>query len=232
MTDKILCVAFYWFAKFLRLTYRFRYFGVENFEAAKSFRSNHTFCLASWHEHALAGVLGQVGYPYCFLISNSRDGKFVDYLSSKFGFATARGSSSKGGKEARENLERKMTEGYAAAFTVDGPRGPRHKAKPGVLHIALKMNTVILPVTAIAKDPVVFYKSWDKSKLPKPFSKIVYQFGPIIDAKALEMEYGFEGALEKINEALIKNEEFANNNLVTYEKGLKIKFRGETSSSR
>ena len=94
---------FYLIVRLLYASYRFHYFGLENLDKILK-NESLKFCLASWHEHALAGVTGQKNVPYCFIISQSKDGEFVNYISKKFGFSVARGSSSRGGKEARDFL--------------------------------------------------------------------------------------------------------------------------------
>ena len=169
MATKLLCYIFYGLARLFKLTYRFRYAGISHLEAAKANREDGSYCLASWHEHALSGVLGQVGMKYCFLISKSKDGEFVDFICRRLGYETVRGSSSKGGKEARKALEESMGRGVATAFTVDGPRGPRKKCKPGVLKTAMETQTAILPVAAVADRHWVMAKSWDKTISPNKY---------------------------------------------------------------
>lgn len=213
MKLKLECMVFYLIARILYATYRFRYFGAENYFAAKRLHPKGAYCLASWHEHALAGVLGQKGVPYCFLISQSKDGEYVNFISKHFGYHTARGSSSRGGKEARRILEDKVSQGISPAFTVDGPRGPRRKCKLGVLVTAKNTNTAILPVAAVSNKPWVFAKSWDKTKIPRFFAKISYQFGkPIIVPENLA-DNDFEAFLQKLNAAIDETERLAYENL-------------------
>lgn len=209
MSQKIVCYFFYMISKLLYFSYRFRYTGIENYYFAKNFHPKGAYCLASWHENALAGVLSQRGLPYCFLISQSKDGEYVDFLSRKFGFKTARGSSSKGGKDARLIMESLVESGYSAAFTVDGPRGPRRKCKAGVLATALNCQTAIIPFAAISKNPWIISNAWDKTRIPKPFSKILVHYGsPITISKTLTAEE-FPQTLEKINDALEQTEQYA-----------------------
>jgi len=213
VVTKLLCYIFYGFAKLFNLTYRFRYSGIHNLEAAKVHRDDGSYCLASWHEHALSGVLGQVGVKYCFLVSKSKDGEFVDFICRRLGYETVRGSSSKGGKEARKALEESMGRGVATAFTVDGPRGPRKRCKPGVLKTAMETQTAILPVAAVADRCWVMSKSWDKTKIPKPFAKIVYQFGNLIEVPQNLEGAAFDNMLASINARLDETEAEAIANL-------------------
>ncbi|MBT6179896.1 MAG: lysophospholipid acyltransferase family protein [Deltaproteobacteria bacterium] len=221
MSTKLLCYIFYGLARLFKLTYRFRYAGVSNLEAAKAHRDEGSYCLASWHEHALSGVLGQAGMKYCFLISQSKDGEFVDFICRRLGYETVRGSSSKGGKEARLALEDSINRGVATAFTVDGPRGPRKQCKPGVLKTAMETKTAILPVAAVADRYWVISKSWDKTKIPKPFAKIVYQFGSLIEVPSNLEGEAFDTMIETINRHLNDTESEATANLAHWSKSTK-----------
>lgn len=215
---RLLCYVIYALTWILRLTYRFRYVGIENLKRAKMHHTSGSYCLASWHEHALAGVLGQVGVKYCFLISRSKDGEFVDFICRRLGYLTVRGSSSKGGTVARQELVHMMEQGVATAFTVDGPRGPRKQCKPGILKTAVEAGGVILPVAAIADRAWVMVKSWDKTKIPKPFAKIIYQFGPPIEIPSEFTEANFIVTLDTINMRLNEAEVEAEGNLNQWKK--------------
>jgi lysophospholipid acyltransferase (LPLAT)-like uncharacterized protein len=200
---------FYGLTRLFKMSYRFSYAGLENLEAATKHQSHGGYCLASWHEHALAGVLGQAGINYCFIVSRSKDGEFVDFICRRLGFKTVRGSSSRGGKAARQALREMVVSGTPVAFTVDGPRGPRKKCKPGILKTASETGSAILPVAAVADRQWVVRKSWDRSKIPKPFAKIVYQFGPLIEIEESYDEAGFEDMLKKIDATLDMTEKTA-----------------------
>ena len=213
MLMKILSYLLFFFARLFHGSYRYRYFGLEHLDAARARHPQGAYCLASWHEHALAGVLGQMGMPYCFLISKSADGDFVDFICRRLGYETVRGSSSKGGKEARDQLQDVMNRGVSPAFTVDGPRGPRHKPKPGIIKTAMHVGAAILPVAAIAENPWVMAKAWDKTKIPRPFSRIVYQFGPVLELpESLEGE-AFDDALRTLEARMKETEALAQQNL-------------------
>jgi len=171
----------------------------------------------------MAGVLGQPYVPYCMIISRSKDGEFVHFICSRFGFETVRGSSSRGGTEARQGLEDAMSRGISAAFTVDGPRGPRHKCKPGILKTAANTGAAILPVAAVAENPWVAMKAWDQTKIPRPFSTIAYQFGPIFELPEDLNESNFDETLEALNERIKETEAMAYRQLERLSEGKKWK---------
>ena len=53
----------------------------------------------------------------------------------KFGYGTARGSTSRGGPKALLQLVRDV-KAHGVAFTLDGPRGPAEVAQPGAVWLA------------------------------------------------------------------------------------------------
>ena len=200
MLDKIVFYLVYLYCRMILLTCRFRYVGIENQHYAKSLHPKGAYCLASWHEYLVTGILGQAWVPYCLLVSRSKDGALVEFISTRLGYKTARGSSSRGGKEARQELEEYIAQGYSAAFTVDGPRGPRHQCKPGIIKTALNTKTAILPVCAYPEKAWVLRRTWDQTKLPKPFSTIVYHFGEVIQVGEFsETTHRVEAALSHLN---------------------------------
>ncbi len=195
LKDRVIGSIFLGLVWILNKTYRFRYGGVENQKKARNFHPKGVYCVAVWHEFALPSVLAERGRtPHCILISPSRDGGFVDFLSRKLGFYTARGSSSRGGAEGARLLHRYLAEGIPAAFTIDGPRGPRHKCKPGVVRTAMKAGCCVLPVS-VAVDRAYIMRSWDRNCIPKPFAKIVFQYGepiffpPLAEGQELDVTY-------------------------------------------
>ena len=220
---------FFFLGESLRRSYRFRYFGLQNLNQARSQHKEGVYCIASWHEHSLAGVLSQKGLPYCFLISPSRDGEMVSFLSKKLGYQTVRGSSSRGGKEASSELIRKaLDEKMPIAITVDGPRGPRRKCKAGIVKVALSCQGTVVPICAVSQSPWVLKKTWDQTKIPKPFSKIVCQFGEGIRIPESLTSDEFNKRLELIEKGLLKAELEAYQNIARWHKGRKISELTET----
>ncbi len=68
--------------------------------------------------------------------SDSFDGEYTGRIMQKFGFVKVRGSSSKGAVRALLGMRRALEEGWTAAFTIDGPKGPRYVAKPGPVSLS------------------------------------------------------------------------------------------------
>jgi len=85
------------------------------------------------------------------------------------------GSSSRKGVAAIRRLEAAIKEGSDVAITPDGPRGPVYQLNPGLLYLAAKTG---LPIMTIQVDYESYWatRSWDKYRIPKPFSTVHIRF--------------------------------------------------------
>lgn len=179
---KIISKILFFFTYTLYLTYRFTIVGKENKEKAKSLSAHGIFVYACWHQNILSALLGHVGESYTMIISASKDGDIMSALVSEYGHTTARGSSSRKGKEALIAVVKEMkSKKLSASMAVDGPKGPLYEVKKGALLMAQLTESAVVPMSFAASSAWVFDKSWDKFILPKPFSKIVMTIGePIV----------------------------------------------------
>jgi len=112
------------------------------------------------------------------MISQSRDGDFIADVVEKIGWIPARGSGSRGGKKALRTLIDEIARTRIAGHIVDGPTGPPHAIKPGIISLAQSSGAVICPTYVFYKNPWIF-NSWDRFMAPKPFSRVTIRFGPL-----------------------------------------------------
>ncbi len=134
---------------------------------------------AFWHNNIII-----LGFLYRFskvatIVSQSKDGEYFSRLLSKFGYRIIRGSSSKGGTKALLEGIKVIKEGYSIAGTLDGPRGPGFKVKPGIIIMASKTGIPILPVYVRCHRAKIL-NTWDKMVLPVPFSSIEVHYGDLL----------------------------------------------------
>lgn len=134
-----------------------------------------------WHE--TIGVMACIhrNRGYCTLTSISFDGELAARFAHRFGFIAVRGSSSRGGVAALSHLEKQVRDGPGVAYTLDGPKGPRRKAKAGVAYVAGRTGMPIVPGAA-AVSRAWRLRSWDRFIVPKPGARILMQYGNPIDA--------------------------------------------------
>lgn len=113
---------------------------------------------------------------YSALVSQSKDGEILTNVLNQWGYNVLRGSSSKGGKEALEELIT-SSGNSSVVLTPDGPRGPAKELKNGALIISNKCNIPIIPVSINYGKRKILSGSWDKFEIPYPFSKCEVKFG-------------------------------------------------------
>ena len=139
--------------------------------------------LALWHGRILAATLFFRDRGIVAMTSENFDGEWVARLMNRFGYRAARGSTSRGGARALAQLKREMAHGSAAAFTVDGPRGPARHVQPGAVWLASATGNPIVPFH-IEASRFWTVKSWDRHQVPKPGSDVGVVIGAPIDVPA------------------------------------------------
>lgn len=117
------------------------------------------------------------------LRSDHRDGRLGAEAARQAGIDSIGGSSTRGGAPALQALIARLREGYHAAITPDGPRGPRCRAKLGIISLAAHSGAPIMPLGYAVRRAVRF-RSWDQMVLPKPFTRGVFVAGPAIQIPA------------------------------------------------
>lgn len=110
------------------------------------------------------------------LVSLSEDGRLLFEALRRCGLSAVRGSSSRGGAEALEELLYRLGAGRCVALTPDGPRGPRHSVAPGVVALARWSGRPIVPVAAACSRAWVL-PSWDRFIVPWPASRVAVGYG-------------------------------------------------------
>jgi len=148
-----------------------------------------SFSAVTFHGTMLFPLYYARRYHAVIMVSRSRDGDLIDRCLHRWGYDTARGSSSRGGKEAlAEMIEIIKQKDWNSALAVDAPRGPARKAKIGVVILARETGQPVVPLVSWATRQIQFH-SWDSMILPLPFSTIVMAFGkPFGVPKGLEQD--------------------------------------------
>jgi len=104
------------------------------------------------------------------LTSRSRDGEFIARVIQRFGYVPIRGSSSRGGQRGLLEMDTFVKNGGGAAFTIDGPRGPRFVAKRGPVLLA-RTSGVAITAFYVAMEKAWVINTWDAMMIPRPFSR-------------------------------------------------------------
>lgn len=158
-----------------------------------------------WHQKMLPAWYFLSKINSIAIVSLSKDGEVLSKILSKWGVKTIRGSSSKGGKEALENLMI-ASEKHHLLITPDGPRGPIFEFKAGAVIVSARKQKEIVLVGVNIHNKYVFKRSWDKFQFPMPFTKIDITLDKTDAAKSDERHYINDYLIEMKNQLDIFNE--------------------------
>jgi lysophospholipid acyltransferase (LPLAT)-like uncharacterized protein len=110
-------------------------------------REGKPIIIAFWHGRQLMMPLAYRGSSASILISQHRDGEIIARIMKYFGFASIRGSSTRGGGQAVRQLLKVAHQGQDLVITPDGPRGPACRVQTGVMYLAKLTGFPIVPLT-------------------------------------------------------------------------------------
>jgi len=136
--------------------------------------------LLTWHRAAIFFLAHFGGYHPAVMISRSNDGELLARFLRVMGGVPVRGSSSGGGMAGLREMARFLEGGPRryAATVADGPRGPRYVAKDGLIRLSSHTGLPLAPLMWSADRAWRLNNTWDKTMIPKPFAKVIIDFGP------------------------------------------------------
>lgn len=154
-------------------SWRWKVSGAEHVNAiqARGLQPIHSF----WHGRILPATVYFQHRGIVVITSENYDGEWIARIIKKFGYGTARGSTSRGGPKALLQLVREV-KSKGVAFTLDGPRGPAEVAQPGAVWLAKATGNPLMPFHAEAESAWTM-KSWDRTQIPKPMTTVAMAIG-------------------------------------------------------
>ena len=162
--------------------------------------------LAFWHSCIFPAIYAWRNLQIQVMSSDSFDGEYTGRIIRKFGFVKVRGSSSRGAVRALLGMRREIEQGATVAFTIDGPRGPRYVAKPGPVVLARATGAPMVAFHIALENPWVL-NTWDKSMVPKPFSRALLRVSRKItvpedsgDTERYRYHAELQAALDRVRE--------------------------------
>jgi lysophospholipid acyltransferase (LPLAT)-like uncharacterized protein len=159
-------------------TWRWQVEGAEHYDAVV--RSGRQPILAFWHGRILPSLFYFRDRGIVVITSHNFDGEWIARIITRFGYGTARGSTSRGGARALVQMRRDLAAGKPVAFTVDGPRGPARVAQAGAAWLAGATGHPVVPFH-IDADRFWTTKSWDRAQIPKPYASLRVAIGAPVD---------------------------------------------------
>ena len=187
-------------------TLRWQVEGLHHYDAVVS--SGRQPVMAFWHGRILPATYYFRRRGIVVITSENFDGEWIARIIERFGYGTARGSTTRGARKAALQLVREMARGKPAGFTLDGPRGPARQAQPGAIWLAKATGNPVLPFHLEASAHWTT-RSWDRTQIPKPFSTIALNVGEPFDVSRDATDDQLEAARQDLERRLQRLEAHA-----------------------
>lgn len=158
--------------RFLGLTTRKRY--DDRYGLRLRMAAGEPVILAFWHGRMAMMPFAYSGRGACIMNSAHRDGALISEAVRRFGIEVVEGSSTRGWVGGLRGLLAAHARGRDLVVVPDGPRGPRCRAKSGVLQLARATGTPIYLVSYGASRAWTIRRSWDWLLVPAPLARIHY----------------------------------------------------------
>jgi len=199
----------YWFIRLIGPTLRI---AASYEEGAQKTLDARPLIASFWHSCMIPATYVFRNMGIRVMSSNSYDGEYMGRIIHKFGFLAVKGSSSRNAVRALLGLRRALEEGWTVAFTLDGPRGPRHKVKPGPVALG-RSSGLQLTTFHAAVDKGWTLNSWDRMVIPKPFSRVLVRVGKLISVPADASEEDLARYTDELQATLDRVCEFSQANV-------------------
>lgn len=167
---KIACAATagYWAIGLLGRAIRWESTGLAHLEAIHG--SGNRAIFTCWHGQIFPATWYWRNRRIGVMTSMNLDGEMIARCIERHGYGAVRGSSSRRGLRALAEMVGEIRKGRDVGFTIDGPRGPRHVAKPGPVILARKSGAAIFCFHISMKRRIQL-NSWDRFQIPMPFTR-------------------------------------------------------------
>lgn len=199
LTIRLAAAAFRALIALIGRTVRLTVVGWSHHEAIQA--AGKRFIATFWHDRIVLATWFWRRRGMVVMTSRSFDGEYIARFIQRFGYGAARGSSTRGGKEALDVMVDCLAHGMDAALTIDGPRGPRYVAKHGAVRLAALSGQAVLPF-CISPRRFWTVRSWDRLQIPRPFTRAVVLIGEPIYVGASGEEAAAQEKLQASLDAL------------------------------
>ncbi|MGQ0636289.1 MAG: lysophospholipid acyltransferase family protein [Planctomycetaceae bacterium] len=161
----------------LSQTLRFRGY-IEAPQTDPSVFTARSFIYTLWHDEILIPLARQaLARPQvAALVSRHQDGAYLAEFMRHLGIHAVRGSTARGGEQAMRELLH-QDDAYHIFVTPDGPRGPEHLAKEGLVFLASRTGRPIIPIVSHFENAWHIPGKWTGLWVPKPFGRCWYLLG-------------------------------------------------------
>ena len=178
--------------------------GVNEEVINKELLKNKSFIILIWHQQLMGSTFSWKFRPKLRPIATShRDGQLSTLVQKKFGLDPLLRKKNNP-TFLIKNISKAVQNGDCIYITPDAPHGPSKQINTSIYKLCQKFDLNIA-ILSFHTNKYFQINSWDKLKIPLPFSKGVYLWGnEIIQSKDFKNEIEFN---KKISDELNKNSE-------------------------
>lgn len=185
ISRKIISYLIYFYLFFVYKTCRKKFIG---FESHTNFIEKNSIIFSFWHNRLMMipflsrKIKKKIkNFSLMTLASRHGDGRIVGEVMERFGLISVLGSSKdkRGSHKGIEysNLKKiinGLKSGCSLGITPDGPRGPNQEINGEIINIAKLTGASLINVSYSCSRFIIIKKSWDKFKIPLPFSRLCF----------------------------------------------------------
>lgn len=174
IVQKILAILTVFYIIIVKLTSKII---IENDDYPNQYWKNQKpFILAFWHSQLMmVNFSWKSEKKLNILASGHSDGRFGALIAKYLNANNIPTSNSQKKISLRPIFELLNNKNYIA-ITPDGPRGPKEKVSEGIIKIASKTSTIIIPI-GFWSSKNFSLNSWDSFLITLPFSKCCFVWG-------------------------------------------------------
>ena len=156
------------------LTWRKHYEGLA--ELDQILKEGHKVLFCFWHGKYLPLFPLLRGRSACVFTSESGRGEVIAEICRRFGYECVL-LPTHGRGNSLEMMHRALVHRQNGGIAVDGPFGPYHRVKRGVIKLASELQYVIVPGSACARRKRIVKHRWDRMELPGLFTQVGFALG-------------------------------------------------------
>lgn len=188
-------------ALYIRLVYATTRWTIVNEAVPRHYvKSGEGFIVCFWHGRILMMPLCWNPKPPGYMLaSRHRDGQTITRVLAHFDLPVIAGSTKRGGATAMRSMIKALEDKHYIAITPDGPRGPRMRAKDGIVALAQHAGVPIVPVAWGSSRRRVL-GTWDAFTVAMPFARGAFVWGDPITVG--EGEEALEAARLRVEDSL------------------------------
>lgn len=129
-----------------------------------------------WHGKYLPLFPLLQGRGACVFASQSLRGEIICALCRRFGHHCFT-LDEQIAFQSLATLRQALARSPLAALVPDGPRGPYHQVKPGLIRLCGELCLTLLPASVTAHPRLVLKHRWDRMEVPWPYARVSLAFG-------------------------------------------------------